>query len=579
MAYKRISPQPVVEGGTGASTLTGVLTGNGTSAVTANAVTQYGTVIAGASNAVSSVAPSATSGVPYISQGATSNPTFGTAVVAGGGTGNTTFTPYSIIAAGTTATGPFQNVVGVGTSGQVLTSAGAGALPTWQTLGGASITITGDTGGPISSGSFTFAGGSTGLSFNGSGTTFTTTFAGITANGGTVSLATDATTSTVNIGTGAGAKTVTLGSTNTTSTTNLQSGSGGIKIPAFTQGALVTSTAGVISTVTGTAGFVLTANTGAAPSFQAPAASSITITGDTGGGLTGNSFTFSGGTTGLSFGGSGTTETLTFAGITANGGTVSLATDATTSTINVGTGAGVKTSTFGSTNSTSATTVQSGSGALNITSTNGALTINSGTGTLGISTDAAATTVNVGTGGAAKTVTLGSTNSTSTTNLQSGSGGIKIPAFAEGALVTSSSGVISTVTGTAGYVLTANGAGVAPSFQVAGGGGTTWSVITADQTAAVNNGYICNKGSTLNLALPTTSAVGSILEVTGINNATGWKITQAASQQIHFGSSDTTAGTGGSLASSATRDSVRLVCVVANLEWNVLSAQGNLTVT
>jgi hypothetical protein len=135
MAYKRISPQPVIEGGTGAINLTGVLTGNGTSAFTANAVTQYGTVIAGASNAVSSVAPSATSGVPYISQGAASNPTFGTAVVAGGGTGNTTFTAYSIIAAGTTATGAFQNVSGVGTSGQVLTSSGAGALPTWTTLG------------------------------------------------------------------------------------------------------------------------------------------------------------------------------------------------------------------------------------------------------------------------------------------------------------------------------------------------------------------------------------------------------------------------------------------------------------
>lgn len=48
-----------------------------------------------------------------------------------GGTGNTTFTAYSLIAAGTTATGTFQNVVGVGSAGQVLTSAGAGALPTW----------------------------------------------------------------------------------------------------------------------------------------------------------------------------------------------------------------------------------------------------------------------------------------------------------------------------------------------------------------------------------------------------------------------------------------------------------------
>lgn len=57
----------------------------------------------------------------------------GSLAVGRGGTGNTTFTAYSVICAGTTATGAFQNVPGVGTSGQILTSNGAGALPTWQT--------------------------------------------------------------------------------------------------------------------------------------------------------------------------------------------------------------------------------------------------------------------------------------------------------------------------------------------------------------------------------------------------------------------------------------------------------------
>lgn len=46
----------VNRGGTGATTLTGVLTGNGTGAVTANAVTQYGVVVGGAANAVTSTA-------------------------------------------------------------------------------------------------------------------------------------------------------------------------------------------------------------------------------------------------------------------------------------------------------------------------------------------------------------------------------------------------------------------------------------------------------------------------------------------------------------------------------------------
>lgn len=54
------APVTVPNGGTGATTLTGVLTGNGTSAVTANAVTNHGVLIGGASNAVSSLAVAAT---------------------------------------------------------------------------------------------------------------------------------------------------------------------------------------------------------------------------------------------------------------------------------------------------------------------------------------------------------------------------------------------------------------------------------------------------------------------------------------------------------------------------------------
>ena len=58
-------------------------------------------------------------------------------------------------------------------------------------------------------------------------------------------------------------------------------------------------------------------------------------------------------------------------------GTVSIATGASAQTINVGTGAGVKVTTLGSTNTTSATTIQSGTGDLTITSVDD-LTINGG---------------------------------------------------------------------------------------------------------------------------------------------------------------------------------------------------------
>lgn len=53
-----------------------------------------------------------------------------------GGTGNVAFTPYAVITGGTTATGPLQDVVPIGVLGQVLTSSGPGALPTWTTISG-----------------------------------------------------------------------------------------------------------------------------------------------------------------------------------------------------------------------------------------------------------------------------------------------------------------------------------------------------------------------------------------------------------------------------------------------------------
>jgi len=107
---------------------------DGTATFVGSTTTQYNVIVGGSSSdLVANVAPSATSGIPLVSGGSSANPSFTTAVVAGGGTGNTTFTAYSVICAGTTATGAFQNVSGVGTSGQVLTSNGASALPTWQT--------------------------------------------------------------------------------------------------------------------------------------------------------------------------------------------------------------------------------------------------------------------------------------------------------------------------------------------------------------------------------------------------------------------------------------------------------------
>ena len=123
---------PVANGGTGAITLTGVVIGNGVSPMTGNPITQHDVLVGGASNAITSVAPTATAGIPLVSNGAAVDPSFSTATVPGGGTGLTTTTPFALIAGGTTSTANLQQVAALGSSGQVLTSNGAGALPTFQ---------------------------------------------------------------------------------------------------------------------------------------------------------------------------------------------------------------------------------------------------------------------------------------------------------------------------------------------------------------------------------------------------------------------------------------------------------------
>jgi hypothetical protein len=94
---------------------------------------------------------------------------------------------------------------------------------------------------------------------------------------------------------------------------------------------------------------------------------------------------------------------------------------------------------------------------------------------------------------------------------------------------------------------------------------------------SVNVGYIANNAGLVTLTLPTTSALGSVIEVVG-KGAGGWRIAQNASEIIHFGNINTTTGITGYLQSTLTYDAIRIVCTVADTEWTVLSVQGNITV-
>lgn len=104
-----------------------------------------------------------------------------------------------------------------------------------------------------------------------------------------------------------------------------------------------------------------------------------------------------------------------------------------------------------------------------------------------------------------------------------------------------------------------------------------WSFISASQALVANNSYVCiSPGGALSLSLPATAAQGTMLNVS-LDGATSFAITQGAGQQIRFGNVTTTLGAGGSLSSAAQGDSVTMVCTVADTNWLVVSAVGNLT--
>lgn len=104
-----------------------------------NATTFVGALTGNASTATKLATARAINGVNFDGSAAITVTAAGstlsdTATVAKGGTGVTSTTAYGLLAGGTTSTGAFQNT-GTGTSAQLLISQGAGALPTWNTLG------------------------------------------------------------------------------------------------------------------------------------------------------------------------------------------------------------------------------------------------------------------------------------------------------------------------------------------------------------------------------------------------------------------------------------------------------------
>jgi len=178
------------------------------------------------------------------------------------------------------------------------------------------------------------------------------------------------------------------------------------------------------------------------------------------------------------------------------------------------------------------------------------------------------------------TVDHGGTGATSLTDhgilLGSGTSAVTVTsAPSDGQLLIGSTGadpVLATLTaGTGISIVNASG-----SITLSSSGTIPWVLQSASTTLAVNTGYFVSSGALL-LALPATSAVGDIIEVSLLDSATSFQITQSAGQQIRVGSTTTTLGAGGTLTSTAFGDSLKLVCYASNTLWQCMSIIGNLT--
>lgn len=429
----------------------------------------------------------------------------GTLVVGNGGTGLSSLTTYALLAGGTTSTGNVQQIA-TGSTGQVLQSNGASALATFSTA----------------------------------------TYPSTATGAGTI-LRAD--------GTNWVASTATFADTYAASNLLYSNGTNTVTgLATAIDGVLITSHTGVPSWLANSAtpGYVLTANSGAPPSWQASTAAGAitTIDGDSGSVTpTAGVVTINGGTTGLTTSGSGSTLSLT--------GILKLANGGTNANLTANNG-GIVYSTA------SAMAILSGTATANQVLLSGSTAAPAWS----TATYPPTTTINQLLYSSATNTIAGLATANSAVLVTDSTG---VPAWSstmtDGQVIIGSTGATPTAaTLTAGSGITiSNGAG---SITISSStSGMTWSTVTGtSQSAAVNNGYITNNASAVTITLPTTFAIGDVVEVKGLGNG-GWVLKAGTATTIRCGSSVTSSG--GTLTSADQYDTVKVTGLVANTTWSV----------
>ncbi len=378
-----------------------------------------------------------------------------------------------------------------GTAGQVLTSGGAGATPTWTTLAGAG-TVT----------SVQASGGTTGLTFSG----------GPVTTSGTLTLA--GTLSASNGGTGINSYAV--GDIIYAASTNALAKlpdvavgqvllSGGVgAAPSYGKVALATHVSGTLPVTNGGTGVTTSTGTGSvvlrtAPTITNPVLSGGTLNNSVIGGTTAAAGTFTALAARTSLTLSGAAVTLSLNGSTGTSGQV------------LTSQGGVSTPTWTSVGTM--TSVDASGGTTGLTFTGGPITT-SGTltlgGTLAVASGGTGATTTTGTGA---NVLANNSNLQGTTQIAKASvaGGITLAG-------TASPLVLNSTPGTAGQVLISQGPDTTPAWQTVTGSGTVTSVQASGGTTGLtfSGGPITGAG-TLTLGGTLAPAAGG----TGTTTSTG----------------------------------------------------------
>lgn len=128
---------------------------------------------------------------------------------------------------------------------------------------------------------------------------------------------------------------------------------------------------------------------------------------------------------------------------------------------------------------------------------------------------------------------------------------------------------------TAGTGISINSASGAVTISATGA--LSWTNVTGTTQAIVaNNGYAADNAALVTFTLPATAAIGEEYEILAKNTG-GWLIAQNTGQSIRIGNQVTTSGVGGSLASTAQGDFVRIKCITDNTAFAVTDSMGNIT--